>query len=91
MNHESRSLRHRFQDPPDPDAADVGSSQRDFGRRGVIWQYEYFDRIVRDQHELMSKVNYILGNPARKWPELQEYAWVGCGFPLGDDSEAARV
>jgi REP element-mobilizing transposase RayT len=65
--------------------------QRDFGRRGVIWQYEYFDRIVRDQHELMSKVNYILGNPARKWPELQEYAWVGCGFPLGDDSEAARV
>ncbi len=60
--------------------------QRDFGRFGIIWQYEYFDRIVRDGDELITKINYILGNPLRKWPELKEYAWVGCGFSLGDDS-----
>ncbi|AFM23538.1 REP-associated tyrosine transposase [Desulfomonile tiedjei] len=56
--------------------------QRNFGRMGPIWQKEYFDRIVRDEEELMEKVNYILNNPARKWPELEEYKWVDCGFPL---------
>lgn len=55
--------------------------QRDFGRMGVIWQREYFDRIVRDERELAEKFNYILDNPARRWPELGEYAWVGQCFP----------
>ena len=50
--------------------------QRDFGRVGLIWQGEYFDRIIRDHHELVEKVNYIMDNPRRRWPKLSEYDWV---------------
>jgi len=56
--------------------------QRLFGRGAAIWQSEYFDRIVRDEAELIEKANYILNNPLRRWPELDEYAWVGHGFAL---------
>ena len=52
--------------------------QREFKRLGAIWQREYFDRIVRDEAELIEKAKYILGNPAKRWPEIQEYPWVGC-------------
>jgi len=34
------------------------------------------DRIVRDEDELEQKFNYILGNPWRRWPSLDGYAWV---------------
>jgi REP element-mobilizing transposase RayT len=50
--------------------------QRDFGRRNRIWQDEYFDRIVRDQDELIEKVRYILNNPLKILPEIHEYRWV---------------
>jgi len=53
--------------------------QRAFGRRGPIWQDEYYDRIVRDENELIEKVGYILRNPFRRWPDVAEYAWVGFG------------
>jgi REP element-mobilizing transposase RayT len=33
--------------------------QRRHGRLGRIWQDEYFDRIVRDDNELVQKRNYI--------------------------------
>ncbi len=56
--------------------------QRNSGRIGTIWQREYFDRIVRDERELMEKVNYILNNPASRWPEREEYEWAEYGFPL---------
>jgi putative DNA methylase len=46
-------------------------------REAPIWLDESFDRIVRDDDELEQKVNYILGNPWKRWPELQEYEWVG--------------
>ncbi|MBI5570196.1 MAG: transposase [Desulfomonile tiedjei] len=59
--------------------------QRDFGRVGTVWQKEYFDRIVRNEDELMTKVDYIVHNPVRRWPELGEYRWVGTGLPCGDD------
>lgn len=32
---------------------------------GNVWQSEYFDRIVRDQDELLGKWNYILNNPVK--------------------------
>jgi putative transposase len=51
--------------------------QKDFQRRGTIWQAESFDRIVRDETELLEKGQYILNNPLKRWPELREYPWVG--------------
>ena len=50
--------------------------QRDFVRRNRIWQDEYFDRIVRDQEELIEKALYILNNPLKIVPEVSEDRWV---------------
>ena len=50
--------------------------QRKMWRAGRVWQDEYFDRVVRDEAELFEKVNYILKNPWKRWPEAIEYPWV---------------
>ncbi len=42
-----------------------------------VWQDEYFDRIVRDEAELLQKTEYILGNPVKRWPEIEDYRWAG--------------
>jgi REP element-mobilizing transposase RayT len=47
-------------------------------RGGRIWQREYYDRIVRNEADLIEKMNYILGNPARRWPGIDHYAWAWC-------------
>jgi REP element-mobilizing transposase RayT len=41
-----------------------------------IWQEEYFDRIVRDEKEFLDKGQYILNNPLKRWPEIEEYPWI---------------
>jgi hypothetical protein len=53
--------------------------QRRHGRFGRIWQDEYFDRIVRDEKEFMQKLDYIVNNPWKRWPNIQDYPW---GWPL---------
>jgi hypothetical protein len=35
------------------------------GIRGVVWQDESYDRIIRDSEELAEKLNYMLTNPAK--------------------------
>jgi REP element-mobilizing transposase RayT len=50
--------------------SDHGKSSRD------VWQDEYFDRIVRDESEYLEKMGYILGNPRKRWPELEDYPWL---------------
>jgi REP element-mobilizing transposase RayT len=52
--------------------------QRDFQRSGIIWQNEYFDRLLRNDAELKEKLKYILRNPAKRWPGVDEYKWVWC-------------
>ena len=51
--------------------------QREYGRVGAMWQDESFDRIIRSEAEFLEKVNYILNNPRKKWPEVVDYPWVG--------------
>jgi len=53
------------------------SFQRDQGRTGRVWQSESFDRIIRDEEELLKTAHYILGKPAKRWPERMSYEWVG--------------
>ena len=53
--------------------------QRKYHRKGGIWQKECFDRIIRNEKEYLKQGNYILGNPFVRWPELEEYSWVGIG------------
>ena len=45
--------------------------QQEFRKAGMIWQHEYFDRIVRDEGELDGRRHeYILDNPVKRWPEM---------------------
>jgi len=53
--------------------------QREFKHVGAIWQDESFDRIVRNEAEFLEKGNYILNNPRKRWPEIEDYPWVGLG------------
>jgi hypothetical protein len=47
---------------------------RSFWRRSSpVWQDEYFDRVIRDEAELIEKTRYILGNPPKRWSEIQDY------------------
>jgi putative DNA methylase len=46
------------------------------GRKGSIWQDEYFDRIIRDEAELVAKLEYIRTNPEKRWPGVGVYAWM---------------
>ncbi|MCC6574872.1 MAG: transposase [Planctomycetes bacterium] len=43
-------------------------------REGTFWQDEYFDRLVRDDAELASSVQYVLENPWRSG--LKRWTWV---------------
>ena len=50
--------------------------QQEHGRIGALWQSESFDRIVRDETEWLEKIQYIMNNPYKRWPNITEYAWV---------------
>src|SRR5216684_4194183 len=47
--------------------------QREHKRFGRVWQDESFDRIVRDDEEFAQKLDYIVGNPWKRWPEIEDY------------------
>jgi REP element-mobilizing transposase RayT len=49
--------------------------QWDFNRSGSIWQRDYFDRIIRTEAEWLEKIQYVLNNPKKRWPEIQDYEW----------------
>jgi REP element-mobilizing transposase RayT len=51
-------------------------TQRLNWRYGRVWQDESFDRIVRDDREFVQKLEYIIANPWKRWPELADYPWV---------------
>jgi hypothetical protein len=42
---------------------------------GVIWQREYFDRVVRSPQEYSDTRTYVRNNPAKAG--LRDWAWVG--------------
>ena len=46
------------------------------GKMGIVWQDESFDRQVRDEQDMLEKMQYILGNPKKRWPEAADYPWV---------------
>ena len=48
---------------------------RNRGRTGRFWQVESYDRIIRNESDFVEKMNYILTNPVRRWPGMDEYKW----------------
>ena len=50
-----------------------------YGKRGIFWQREYYDHIIRDEDELNRVAEYILGNPIKAG--LSNWPWV---WPVPD-------
>jgi len=48
------------------------------GRRGAFWQTEWFDRWLRDEHEIARVIEYIRNNPLKAGlvPNGSVYPWV---------------
>ena len=53
------------------------------GRRGVFWQREYYDRLIRNGDELERAVRYVVSNPERAG--LKGWRWV---WSAGGDTRA---
>jgi hypothetical protein len=45
------------------------------GRRGTFWQDDYFDRLIRSEEDLLTRVQYVVNNPAKGG--LRNWKWVG--------------
>jgi REP element-mobilizing transposase RayT len=45
--------------------------------RGIVWQHESWDRIVRDQAELDEKLEYMFQNPVKTGLTTKPELWVG--------------
>lgn len=41
-----------------------------------LWQRDFYQRWIRHPGHLDICVSYIRNNPRRKWPGIEEYAWV---------------
>jgi len=46
---------------------------RTFGRTSPVWQDESYDRILRDEQELVRTAEYVLDNPFRRWDDIESY------------------
>ena len=46
-------------------------------RSGKVWQEEYFDRMIRDEEEMLEKWNYMWNNPLKKGlaDSFEEYSF----------------
>jgi len=51
-------------------------ANRILGRTGDFWQREYYDRLIRDGHELERAIQYVTSNPERAG--LTGWCWVWC-------------
>jgi putative transposase len=58
---------------------------RHLGRSGPLWQREYFDRRIRDEHQLERVVTYIEANPvhAGLCRSMFDWKWSGIHRRLG--------
>lgn len=66
-----------------------GKSAREINKlrnaKGSIWQDESFDRIIRDEDELIEKLNYMLNNPLKAG--LTNDAWNYHGWYFNENVE----
>lgn len=62
------------------------------GRRGPLWQSDYFDRYVRDMEHLGRAVRYVHNNPvmAGLVDDVVDWPW-GSARRVGDLSETYHV
>ncbi len=58
-------------------------------RHGCVWQYEYFDHVLRSSEALDEKIGYILDNPVRRGLVTlrQNYRWTWVADEVGSFAE----
>jgi len=61
------------------------------GRTGVLWQREYYDRVIRTERELARCVEYTLRNPVKAGLCGGGKAWPGSGLGLVDVEAVAAL
>jgi putative transposase len=44
------------------------------GTTGAVWQKASYDRIMRDEAEVLEKLQYMLNNPLERWG-IHDYEW----------------
>ena len=58
-------------------SASVHRVNRALGRKGNLWEEDYWDRTIRDEKHFRASVDYVLSNPAkvglRDWPFARVY------------------
>jgi len=58
--------------------ASAHTINKTLGRRGRVWQREFFDHVLRSDESAQAKAQYICENPVRKGlvKELDDYPWL---------------
>ena len=56
-------------------------------RSGKVWQGEYYDHIIRGDEDFNQKLGYIMANPFKRWPGIENYPWVWCRDDLNDSGQ----
>jgi REP element-mobilizing transposase RayT len=46
------------------------------GQTGTRWMKDSRTEVIRNDHELRAKMEYIYGNPARRWPCMKDSPWM---------------
>ncbi len=53
----------------------ANEANKQLNRKGDFWQVEYYDRLIRDERELSSCIEYVLRNP--QTAKLEDWRWYG--------------
>ena len=58
--------------------ASAHSINKALGRRGQVWQREFFDQVLRSDESAQNKVQYVCENPVRKGlvKKVDDYPWL---------------
>ena len=62
-------------------------------RKGKVWQNESYDRVIRNEDELLEKLNYIANNPikANMASQYEVYKWLYIKEWITDDSKTGET
>ena len=73
--------------------ASAHSVNRVLGRKGNVWQDESFDRLLRSDHSIEAKSQYICDNPVRKGlaKTQDEYPWLWREWEEGEQEARVRA
>jgi REP element-mobilizing transposase RayT len=62
---------------------------RRLGRKGPVWQREYWDRVIRDQHHYGAALNYIYENPVKAGlvAQIEDWRWSSWNAGFGTEEK----